>query len=230
MATSTRRPGIYDGEGDRLMLGLANSNERLVVLPDTVPSREPDPRPHLRVMWGQHLLEDLLAGRYHSVVCGVNTVDNSVSTIGRLAKLLPTSQWDAQSITDHARRFGEMRTVTVIKYDMDAVEVLALLRPKGKECLTLEDLQLAFKMVAEMVHRKPQRLPSASVSFLGSRTNPLRNADGSEPSLEAVLRMMYRTGYLGDVYPAPSMWESGTPVYARYPFPQSLEQMRDGGF
>jgi hypothetical protein len=42
---------------------------------------------------------------------------------------------------------------------------------------------------------------------------------------------MHEAGYAGDVYPAPWMWESApTAVFARYPFPDSLETMRQGGY
>jgi len=113
---------------------------------------------------------------------------------------------------------------------MDAVEVLAVLRPAGADNLTLEDLANAMPIVTQMINTRPDRQPSASVSFLGASSNALRAADGSEPSLETVLRVMHDSGYRGDVYPAPSMWEAApTALYARYPFPESLETMRQGG-
>lgn len=230
MTTQTNRPRIYDDQGDELMSSQAVS-ERLVLVPDKPPSREPDTTQRIRLMWGQHLLDDLLAGRYRSFVCAVNAEDNSHGILAQLAKMLPTSQWSMQSITDHAKRFVARDEVTVIKYDMDAVEVLALLRPAHRTHLTLDDLSLGFNIVSEMVRRRTQRLPIASVSFLGARANKLVGPEGQEPTFETVLRTMYDSGFTGDVYPAPWMWESApTPVYARYPFPASLTTMREGGF
>jgi hypothetical protein len=183
-------------------------------------------------MWGQHLLEDLLAGRYRTLVCAVNDTDNKSGIITQLATLLPTSQWDEPSITAHAKVFSQSKgsAARVIKFDMDAVEVLAVLRPGSRKHLTLEDLGGAFEIVTEMISRRSERQPSASVSFLGARSNALKLPSGEEPSLEAVLKTMSGTGYTGDVYPAPAMWEvAPTPVYARYPFPASLDTMRNGG-
>lgn len=72
--------------------------------------------------------------------------------------------------------------------------------------------------------------PTASVSFLGARSNRMHDDNGNEPSLETVLRVMYNAGYIGDVYPPPMMWDASAPVFARYPFPASIDQMRHGGF
>lgn len=230
----TREP-IYDGEGDRLMAERHEAIDRIIMLPDKPPSKTPDTKPHIRIMWGQHLLEDLLSGRYRSLVCAVNAEDNSRGIIAQLADLLPTSQWDHQSVTARAKHFSiEGGKVKVLKYDMDAVEVLGLLRPPEHDRLTLEDLSLGFQIVTEMIRRSPQRLPSASVSFLGARSNALAkersSAEHPGPSFETVLRTMHEAGYPGDVYPAPAMWASSpTAVYARYPFPPSLEAMRHGG-
>ncbi len=114
---------------------------------------------------------------------------------------------------------------------MDAVEVLGVLRPAAREHLSMENLAQAMRIVKEMIARRTDRQPSASVSFLGARSNALKDGEGREPTLEAVLRVMHEAGYAGDVYPSPAMWESApTAVYARYPFPASLEQMRHGGF
>lgn len=229
---SKNRPHIYDGEGDRLMEGRQDQSvDRIILVPDTLPSKEPDPTHRLRIMWGQHLLEDLLAGRYRSLVCAVNPDDNSRGIITQLAKLLPTSQWDERSITAHAKRFSAPGSpVKVLKYDMDAVEVLAILRPADRPNLTLKDISAAFRIVAQMLSTRTERLPAASVSFLGGRSNRLAAAGKAEPSLEAVLTSMYDAGFYGDVYPAPAMWEAApTGVFARFPFPDSLNQMREGG-
>jgi len=207
------------------------SVDRIILVPDTLPSREPDPTRRCRIMWGQHLLEDLLAGRYRSLVCAVNAEDNSHGIITQLASLLPTSQWDEESITAHAKRFAAAGgPVKVIKYDMDSVEVLAVLRPADRQSLTLMDLAAAFRIVTEMLRTRTDRLPSASVSFLGGRSNRLIGKGQAEPSFEAVLQVMYEAGYAGDVYPAPAMWEAApTGVFARFPFPSSLDRMRNGG-
>lgn len=207
------------------------SIDRIILLPDALPSKTPNTTSKLRLMWGQHLLEDLLLGRYRSLVCAVNAKDNSRGIITQLASLLPTSQWDERSITAVAKQFSEGKTVKVLKYDMDALEVLALLRPAGRESLTVADLAQGFKIVTEMIRQRDSRQPSASVSFLGARSNALVDERGHEPSFETVLRTMHEAGYEGDVYPSPGMWACApTAVYARYPFPPSLETMRHGGF
>jgi len=224
---------IYDGEGDNLM-SRDDAGDRIILLPDhSMPPTQPDATPRVRIMWGHRLLDDVLAGRYKSLICAVNAEDNSHGIISQLADLLPTSQWTNEAITSHARHFVQPKTVTVVKYDMDTIEVLALLRPSEHAHLTLDDLSLGFKMVTAMIHRRPERRPSASVSFLGARAEQLVADDDSEdePTFEAVLRTMYDAGYRGDVYPATWMWESApTSVFAHYPFPDSLERMRDGGF
>jgi len=161
--------------------------------------------------------------------------DNSRGIIAQLATLLPTSQWDERSITANAKTFGTTgpsggERVKVLKYDMDLVEVLAILRPANRS-LTVDDLRSAFKIVSEMIARKPGRIPSASVSFLGARANKLVGADGKEPSFETVLRAMHEGGYSGDVYPSPQMWHlAKIGLFPRYPFPGTLDQLRRGGF
>src|SRR5688500_15658928 len=71
------KPKIYDGDGDVLM-----SREQpgvgpaIALIPDALPSKAPDRSRRMRIMWGQHLLEDVLAGRYRSLVCAVNADDN----------------------------------------------------------------------------------------------------------------------------------------------------------
>ena len=222
---------IYESGADQAVVDMSVP-QKLLILPDAAPSSKPDTTPRIRIPWGQHLLDDLLAGRYRSLVCAVNAEDNSHGIIGQLASLLPTSQWTPKTITDYARQFAENDKVSVLKYDMDAVEVLALLRPAGHDHLTLDDLTEGFGIVCEMIRRNTNRLPTASVSFLGARSNLLVDKPGGhEPSFEAVLRAMHEAGYSGDVYPAPWMWESyPTALYARYPFPQSLEDIQRGGF
>src|SRR3954447_26303471 len=97
---ASQSPRIYDGDGDRFMTKeRQDPGERIILVPDALPAKTPDERPHLRILWGQHLLEDLLLGRYRSLVCAVNTRDNSRGIIGQLATLLPTAQWDERSVT-----------------------------------------------------------------------------------------------------------------------------------
>lgn len=233
MPTSQQRPQMYDGQGDELMgMDREDFADRITIMPDALPSKIPDTTARLRIMWGQHLLEDLLAGRYRTLVCAVNAKDNSRGIITQLAALLPTSQWDEQSITAHAGQFAQAGgRVKVLKFDMDTVEVLGILRPAQSQHLTIEQLGEAFGIVSEMVHRKSGRAPSASVSFLGARANRLLDAKGLEPSFESVLRAMYERGYNGDVYPSPDMWHFGRiGLFPRYPFSPALNRMRAGGF
>jgi hypothetical protein len=223
---------FYDREGDQLMQDAPADNPRLVLVPDSLPGRTPDSTPRIRIMWGQHLLDDLVAGRYRTLVCAVNAQDNSHGIIAQLAACLPTSQWDEQSITTYARHFetpgGKAK---VLKYDLDAVEVLAILRPAERTRLTLADLSSAMSTVVEMVRRKSERLPSCSVSFLEAHANVLVDQQGQTPTFETVLRTMYEAGYTGDVYPSPGMWRNAsTGLFARYPFPDSLDVRREGGF
>ena len=73
---------------------------------------------------------------------------------------------------------------------------------------------------------------AASKANIGVFTNPKHDlwVSDAEPSLETVLDVMYRSGFRGDVYPAPWMWEAAPRVFPRYPFPDSFRQMCDGGF
>ena len=232
MPTQTRPASIYDGHGDDLIVD-SNLSEKLTIIPDGKPTSRPDTTHRLRIMWGQHLLDDVLAGRYRSLVCAVNPHDNSHGIIAQLATLLPTSSWTAKTVTEYAQQHDGRQQVTVLKFDMDVVEVLALLRPADREAFSLEDLGQGFEVVSEMLRRRTERLPSASVSFLGARANRLVTQAGGqdEPSFESVLRTMSEAGFSGDVYPSPWMWDSQpTALFARYPFPASVEQMRGGGY
>jgi hypothetical protein len=224
---------VYDGDGDLLMhKDREELGDRVMLIPDAMPSKVPDRTPRIRILWGQHLLEDLLAGRYASLVCAVNGRDNSHGIISQLASLLPTSQWDEKAITAYTSHFGARDgKVRVLKFDMDMVEVIAILRPADKPHLTLPHLGQAFRIVSDMIAHNPRRLPSASVSFLGARANMLVDEHGREPSFEAVLKTMYDAGYHGDVYPPVSLWNAqDVGVFARYPFCKALDEMRAGGF
>ncbi len=231
MTTTSTNPGrIYDGDGDTLV-SEQNLTEKLVIVPEGKSPSRPDATPRIRIMWGQHLLDDLLAGRYRSLVCAVNTENNAHGIIGQLAALLPASPWTAESITQHARQFVGRQQTTVLKYDFDTVECLALLRPTENDTMSLDDLGQGLGVVRGMLSRRTDRLPVASVSFLGARANRLVGADGTEPSFEQVLRVMAEADFTGDVYPAVWMWDSApTALFARYPFPRSVDDMRAGGF
>jgi hypothetical protein len=228
-------PRIYDEEGDQL-LEADRRSDRVILLPAGDPRQAGNARDRIRIQWGQMLLNDLLSRRYRTLVCGVNPDDNSRGIIGELAAVLPTSQWNADTITQYARSFSRSIAhdeVLVLKYDMDLVEVMALLRPPGRDHFTLDDLKRGFRKVAQMVESRYDRLAVASVSFLGAKSNRLIDsaAGGKEPSFESVLRTMYEAGYRGDVYPSITMWENApTGVFASYPFPPSLKVMRAGGF
>src|SRR5437763_100972 len=118
-----QRPRIYDGDGDRLMRDKhPDAADQIILMPDALPTKTPEAMRRVRIMWGQHLLEDLLAGRYRTLVCAVNAQDNRSGIISQLATLLPTSQWDETSITSYAKQFSTAgERVKVLKYDMDLV-------------------------------------------------------------------------------------------------------------
>lgn len=231
-------PRLYDDEGDQLMQADKRS-DRVVLLPAGDPRRASPERDRIRILWGQHLLADIVAGRYRSFVCGVNASDNDHGLINQVVALTTTSQWTPKAVTSYARMFAESVTVHasgdrepfILKYDLDSLLILAMLRPPGREQFTLEDLSRGFETIAKMLRGRRERLPVASVSFLGAKSNRLIGPDGREPSFESVLRVMYGAGYRGDVYPSLGMWElAPTGVFASYPFPESLTVMRKGGF
>lgn len=225
---------LYDGEGEKLLRS-EQFPDRVTMLPGehgSVRGRE-----RIRILWGQDLLRDLLDGRYRTVICGVNDRDNSHGLIAQLVELVQTSQWSAQTVTNYARMFQESvalhsardREPYVLKFDLDSLLILAILRPRGKEHFSLEDLGRGFQTVAKMLHDRRERWPAATVSFLNAKANRLVGADGQEPSFEAVLRTMFNAGYRGDVYTAPAMWRfADVGVFPTYPFPEGLERMRTG--
>jgi hypothetical protein len=232
---SSAAPRLYDEEGD-LLLEADRRSDRVILIPSGDPRKASTDRDRIRIQWGQHLLADVLARRYRTLVCGVNPEDNSRGIIGELAALVPTSQWNAESITAYARTFSRSigkDDVLVLKYDMDFVTVLGLLRPPGRDYFVVDDLKRGFRKVAQMVETRYDRLAVASVSFLGAKSNRLviSASDMREPSFETVMRTMFESGYRGDVYPSLRMWEiAPTGVFANYPFPDSLKTMRSGGF
>ena len=231
-------PRLYDDEGDLLMQADQRA-DRVVLLPSGDPRRASTERDRIRIQWGQHLLADLLAGRYRSFVCGVNTEDNDHGIINQVVSLTTTSQWTPKSVTSYARMFSESvsihaagdREPYILKYDLDSLLILALLRPKGRDYFTLEDLSRGFATIAKMLRGRRERLPVATVSFLGAKSNRLVGPENREPTFESVLRAMYEAGYRGDAYASLGMWElAPTGVFASYPFPESLDVMRKGGF
>jgi hypothetical protein len=107
--------------------------------------------------------------------------------------------------------------------------VLALLRPHGRDHFTLEDIYRGFRTVSHMLNGRADRKPVATISFLGAKSNRLLDHNGREPSSEAVLKAMYDAGFQGDFYPPVSAWDfPHTGVFARYPFPQGVDRMREG--
>lgn len=231
MVASVKHVRIYEGDGNEFMAReRSDPGERIILVPDALPRKAPNPAASIRIVWGQHLLDDLAQGRYHSLICAVNVVDNSRGIITQLASILPAARWNERSITAHAAKFAS-DNVRIVKYDMDLVETLAIVRPPGSPFLTLEHLACAFEIISEMIRHRSTRMPTASVSFLGARANMLVENGGQEPSFEKVLHTMYEAGYRGDVYPSPAMWmmpQIG--LFPRYPFPESLNQRREGGY
>jgi hypothetical protein len=239
---ATRTPGptirLYDGDAEHLLRS-DQAPDRISLLPgdSSRVSRPEDATERVRIMWGQDMLRDLLDGRYRTVVCGVNDADNARGIIAQLVDLVSTSQWTASSVTSYAKVFHASAATLasgdkepyVLKYDLDSLLILAILRPKGRDHFTLHDLSRGFKTVSKMLRDRRERLPVASVSFLNAKANRLVGADGKEPSFEAVLRTMYEAGFRGDVYTSPDMWKFGNiGVFPSYPFPEGVERMRAG--
>ena len=233
MSSTTQQIRLYDGDADDLMA--FEHAEMISLLPGDSSGFASGER--IRIPWGQDMLRDMLDGRYRAVVCGVNDEDNSHGIVAQLVHLVSSSQWTEPTVTNYAKMFQESVSIHaahdqkpyILKYDLDSILVLALLRPRGQDHFTLEDLGRGFSTVAKMLKGRADRLPVASVSFLGARSNRLLDKDGQEPSFETVLRTMYQAGYRGDVYPAPSMWSKrDVGVYATYPFPEGVQRMREG--
>lgn len=231
MSSDTR---LYDEGGDELM-SFEQFADRVSLLPGAAGGIEPGRR--IRILWGQDMLKDVIDGRYRAIVCGVNDEDNSHGIIAQIVNLVTTSQWSVRSVTSYAKMFHDAVDIHaagdkepfVLKYDLDGVLVLALLRPKGRTHFTLADFSRGMRTVVKMLEGRRERLPVASVSFLGARSNRLQLDDGSEPSFEGVLHAMHEAGYRGDVYPSPSMWRLGNVgVFPTYPFPEGVARMREG--
>lgn len=229
---------LYEDDADAL-ISPGSFPDRISMLPMSPSAVQPGSR--LRLMWGQDMLRDVLDGRYRAVVCSVNEEDNARGIIAQLVSLVTTSQWSVHAVTSYARMFNESldvhaahdREPYILKYDLDSVLILALLRPKGQPHFTLKDLGRGFQTITKMIGGRAERRPVCSVSFLGANSNRLIAGDGpnpdAEPSFERVLSTMYTSGYRGDVYPAPGMWGLGdVGVFPCYPFPEGLDRMRAG--
>lgn len=229
---------LYEGDAERLLTP-DFAPERVTLFPgDTKRVERPeDAQERVRIMWGQDLLRDLLDGRYRTVVCGMNEEDNTRGLIAQLVDLVSTSQWTAATVTHYARVFNASATTLasgdkepyILKFDLDSLLILAILRPKGRDHFTLHDLSRGFKTVSKMLRDRRDRHPVATVSFLNAKANRLVGADGREPSFEAVLRTMFESGFRGDVYTSPDMWKFGNVgVFPSYPFPPGVDRMRAG--
>ena len=229
-------PHLYEDEGD-LLLEADQRADRVILLPSGDPRRASHERDRIRILWGQHLLADLVAGRYRTAICAVNDVDNTHGMVGELIEKIGCGQWTVKAATTYARKFHESFVLHapgdyepyILKYDLDRLLIMALLRPIGHTYFTLRDLARGFQTVTKMLAERRDRLPVASVSFLGAKSNHLIDDDGRQPSFETVLRTMYEAGYRGDVYPPIEMWElAPTGAFASYPFPESLDSIRSG--
>lgn len=234
MSETTSRPRLYD-EGAEDLVQSADFADRVTLLPGEGGRIEPGRR--LRILWGQDMLKDVLDGRYRAIICGVNDADNTHGIIAQIVNLVTTSQWSVQTVTSYARMFQESVSIHaahdkepyVLKYDLDSLLILALLRPRGRDHFTLDDLNRGFRTVNRMIQGRRDRTPVATVSFLGARSNSLVDESGREPSFERVVREMYEAGYRGDVYPSPQLWGFGdVGVFPTYPFPEGFDRMRQG--
>lgn len=229
---------LYDDNADELMRS-DQFPDRVTLLPSAPAGMLSGPAAgeRIRILWGQDMLRDVLDGRYRAVVCGVNDADNSHGIIAQLVDLVPSSQWTAKAVTSFAKMFQESvgihaaadREPYVLKFDLDLILVLAILRPAGRSHFTVPELKRGFVTIAKMLKDRRERIPVATVSFLNARVNKLVNSEGGEPSFEAVLRSMYEAGFRGDVYPPPAAWQFGhVGVFPSYPFSEGLERMSRG--
>lgn len=234
--TSSNPVQLYaDGADD--LLNAESFPDRVSLLP--AEHGAPQAGSRLRILWGQDLLADVLDGRYRAVICGVNDTDNAHGVIAQIVSLLTTSQWSSNSVTSYARMFQESlqvhaandREPYILKYDLDSVLVLAMLRPRGRDYFTMGDLSRGFRTVSKMLQGRADRRPVCSVSFLGAASNKLVVDDANlhEPSFESVLQTMHDAGFRGDVYPSPQMWNyAHIGVFPSYPYPKGIDRMRAG--
>lgn len=236
MSMSTDSPiRMYDHGGDALMAS-DQFPDRVSLLPPDQPKLD-GATSRIRLLWGQHMIRDVIDGRYRAVVCAVNDEDNSHGIVAQLVDLIPASQWTCETVTSYARIFHESVSIHarhdhepyVLKFDLDSVLVLALLRPKGRDHFTLEDLGRGFRTITQMLAGRADRRPVCTVSFLGAHANRVVDHDGREPTYETILRTMHEAGFRGDAYPPPTAWEvASVGAYPCYPFPAGLDRMRQG--
>ena len=234
-SSTPKKIQIYKDDGDRLVEA-SRETQRVVLLPTGDPKQVSDIK-GIRIQWGHHLLNDLVEGRYRTVICGVNDVDNHSGILGELLELIPTSQWSLESATSYAKMFRnavalhskEDHEPYVLKFDLDRLLIFALLRPANRDHFTLEDIYRGFRTISKMLEGRRERRPAATVSFLGAKSNRLCDKNGGEPSLEEVLDAMYQAGFDGDFYPPVQTWDNApTGVFANFPFPESIDRMRQG--
>jgi hypothetical protein len=236
LMTTRSNVQIYNDGADDL-LSAESFPDRVSLLPSE--HGAPQAGSRLRIMWGQDLLADVLDGRYRAVICGVNDSDNSHGVIAQIVSLLTTSQWSPNAVTSYAKMFQESvqvhaaqdREPYILKYDLDSVLVLAMLRPRGRDFFTAADLSRGFRTISKMLQGRADRRPVCSVSFLGAASNKLVSDDQNlnEPSFETVLQTMHDSGFRGDVYPSPSMWHYGhIGVFPSFPYPKGIDRMRAG--
>ncbi len=173
MATATTASiRLYKGDADSLVVADL-APEKVTLLPSgTSKVQSPsEAGERIRIMWGQDLLRDLLDGRYRTVVCGVNDTDNSHGIIAQLCQLIPASQWSAASVTSYAKMFQESvavhasgdRDPYVLKFDLDSLLILAVLRPRGRDHFTLQDLSRGFQTVSKMLRDRRDQIGRAHV-------------------------------------------------------------------
>jgi len=226
---------LYEDDAEALM-DASSFAQRVCILPGGEPGGARAGE-RIRILWGQDMLRDLIDGRYRTIICGVNDEDNSHGMIAQLVSLIETSQWREKAVTSYAKMFHESagvhaagdREPYVLKFDLDRLLVLALLRPKGRDHFTTTDISRGFQTITKMLRGRRERQPVASVSFLGARSNRLVADTGREPAFETVLQTMYEAGFRGDVYPAPQLWNLGSVgAFPTYPFPEGVSRMREG--
>ena len=234
-SSKSKQIKIYKDDGDSLVEA-SRETQRVVLLPTGDPKQVTERR-RIRIQWGQHLLDDMVDDRYRTVICGVNDVDNHAGILGELLQLIPTSQWTLESATSYAKMFRnavalhskEDHEPYVLKFDLDRLLIFALLRPANRNHFNLEDIYRGFRTISKMLEGRRDRRPAATVSFLGAKSNSLCKKGGEEPSLEEVLDAMYQAGFDGDFYPPVQTWDNApTGVFANFPFPESIDRMRQG--
>src|SRR6185369_2352920 len=112
------------------------------------------------------MLRNVLDKRYQAIVVGVNDADNSHGIIAKLVELIRTSQWSARAVTSYAKMFQDSVAIHaardkepyVLKFDLDSLLILGILRPKGRDHFTLDDLGRGFATITKMLADRRDRL------------------------------------------------------------------------